>query len=166
MSAKPIRKPRAYKSRLLVSVASVLLLGWEMPPALGVVVNRTPEEAVRAYEDSINARSVEGLLATTAESLDVRLYRSDGTLQYQKSRSRLEQRKSFEEMLRLNPNSHTHIVSLVASGPVVIERGETTWLPNGASEIGLSLFRVLDGRITQLWILNAEGPKQGGGAAP
>jgi hypothetical protein len=166
MNAKDTKKPRMRRIWQLAPAVLALLLSPNPHLALAIVGMQSPEAAVRAYNDAINARSVDELLATTAETLDVRLYKSDGTIQYQKARSRLEQRNSFEEMLRLNPNSQTHIISLIVSGPVVIERAESTGLPGGASEIGLTAYRILDGRIMQMWILNTEGVKYGAAATP
>ncbi len=150
----------------LAPAVFALLLSPNPQLALAIVGTQSPEAVVRAYEDAANARNVDGLLDTTAETLDVRLYKSDGTIQYQKSRSRLEQRNSFKEMLRLNPGSQSHTISLIVSGPVVIERAESTGLPGGASEIVLTAYRVLDGRITQMRILNTEGVKFGAAPTP
>ena len=117
---------------------------------------QSPEVVVRTFVDAENARSIEGLLAMTADILDVRLYNPDGTIQFEKARTRPEQRASFTEALRLNPDSRFRILSLIASGPVVITRDEVIGLPGGARGIALTAYRVFNGRIAELWILNSE----------
>jgi hypothetical protein len=162
------RRSKADLNRLWLLAPAVfgLLLGGATHPALGFVAAQAPEAVVRTYENSINSRSVDGLLSTTADNLDVRLFSADGTLQHEEFRSRAQQRNSFEHMLRVNPDSRNHILSLIASGPVVIIRDEAAGLPGGASEVGLSAFRVIDGHITQIWILNSEGITHGKRSAP
>jgi hypothetical protein len=127
-----------------------------------IVAMPSPEAVVRAFVDAENAHSVERILATTAITLDVRLFRADGTAQYEKVRTRQEQRTTFADAIQKNPDSQFHIISVIVSGPVVITRDEATGLPQGAREFALTAYRVVNGRISQMWLLNTEGVKYAG----
>jgi len=83
-----------------------------------VIARKTRGPLVRAFVDAENAHSVERILATTADTLDVRLFRADGTAQYEKVRTRQEQRTTFADAIQKNPDSQFHIISVIVSGPL------------------------------------------------
>ena len=74
---------------------------------------------------------------------------------------RAGQRRTYERAVSAAPNSHFTALEQIVSGPVIVSREEGSGLPGGAREIGLAMYRVEDGRIVGLWILNTEGITHG-----
>jgi hypothetical protein len=116
-----------------------------------------PEAVVRAFVDAGNARSVEGQLALTADVMSMRMYSPAGVPTVDSQRNRDEQRYRFQQTKEKGGNFHKKILSIVVSGPVVVTREEISWAPPTPTGYALNAYRVIDGKITQMWVLNTEG---------
>jgi hypothetical protein len=70
-------------------------------------------------------------------------------------------RRTYERAVTAAPQSHFTVLSQIVSGSLVVSREEASGLPGGVREVGLAMYRVVQGRIVALWILNTEGPNAG-----
>jgi hypothetical protein len=116
-----------------------------------------PEAVVRAFVEAANARSVEGQLALTADVMNLRMYSPTGVPTVDSQRNRDEQRYRFQQTKEKGGEFHRKILSIIVSGPVVATREEVSSPPPTPTGYALITYRVVDGKITQMWVLNTEG---------
>lgn len=146
-------------SRLACAAVALSLLPCAKPsPA--ATSSREPGDVVRAHLDAENAHDVERILATLADSFQLHVLQTNGrdSVHYM---DRSAQRRSYQRAVTSAPDSHFEVLSQIQSGPFVVSREKASGLPGGASEVGLAMYRVVNGHIAALWILNSEGMQVG-----
>ncbi|HET7551388.1 MAG TPA: hypothetical protein VFK04_08855 [Gemmatimonadaceae bacterium] len=100
------------------------------------------------------------MLATLADSFQLHVLQASGHDSV-RHMDRSAQRRSYQRAVTAAPESHFEVLSQIQSGPLVVNREVASGLPGGASEVGLAMYRVVNGRIAALWILNSEGMQIG-----
>ena len=146
-------------SRLACAALATSLLACAKPSPRSNVT-REPVDVVRAHIDAENAHDVERILATLADSFQLHVLHANGrdSVHYMDHSA---QRRSYQRAVTAAPDSHFEVLSQIQSGPFVVNREEASGLPGGASEVGLAMYRIVNGRIATLWILNSEGMQMG-----
>ena len=112
-----------------------------------------PEAVVRAHLEAENAHDVARILATLADTVAMHVIGANG----RDSVSLLDHdalRHNYERAVSAVPRSHFTALSQIVSGPWVMSREEVSGLPDGTRDEGLAMYRVVDGKIAGLWILN------------
>jgi hypothetical protein len=122
--------------------------------------SQAPVDVVAAHLDAENAHDVERILATLADSFQLHVLQANGRDSVHHM-NRSAQRRSYQRAVTAAPQSHFEMLSQIQSGPFVVNREEASGLPGGASEVGLAMYHVVNGRIAALWILNSEGMQAG-----
>jgi hypothetical protein len=140
-------------SRLLVLLPGVLLCA--VAPA--VLAASKAETVVAEYLAAHNARDMDGLLALLSDVVDMRILMPDGTPESKRLLNRTQQRETFGNAFRINPNVKFRVLAQITSGSTVVVREEGTGLVGDMREVGLTLYRVDGDKISAIWILNGEG---------
>jgi hypothetical protein len=118
------------------------------------------EAVVAQYLAAHNARDIDGLLALLSDVVDMRILMPNGTPESKRLLNRSQQRETFGNAFRINPNARFRVLAQVVSGSTVIVREEGTGLVGDMREVGLTLYRVDGDKIAAIWILNAEGAQR------
>jgi hypothetical protein len=85
---------------------------------------------------------------------------SNGTPESKRLLNRAQQRETFTNAFRINPNAKFRVLAQVVSGSTVVVRDEGTGLVGDMREAGLTLYRVEGDKIAAIWILNGEGAQR------
>ncbi|HEY7639993.1 MAG TPA: nuclear transport factor 2 family protein [Steroidobacteraceae bacterium] len=143
-------------SRLLVlTLGSLLCAGAPAAPAASKA-----ETVVANYLAAHNAKDIDGLLALLSDAVDMRILMPDGTPESKRLLNRAQQRETFANAFRINPNAKFRVLAQVVSGSTVVVREEGTGLVGDMRELGLTLYRVNGDKIAAIWILNGEGAQR------
>jgi hypothetical protein len=148
-------------SRLRRAVAAAAMLPIiACRPSAGASVPSEPGAVVRAHLEAENAHDVVRILATLADSVEMHVFGTSGRdSTFVLNHDAL--RQTYERAVSAAPQSHLTALSQIVSGPLVVSREQASGLPGGAREVGLAMYRVAQGRIVALWILNTEGLNAG-----
>ena len=118
------------------------------------------EAVVAQYMAAHNARDVNGVLALLSDVVDMRVLLPNGLPESKRLLNRAQQRETFGNMFRINPNAKFRVLAQIVSGSTVVVRDEGTGLVDGVREAGLTLYRVDGDKITAIWVLNGEGAQR------
>ena len=111
-----------------------------------------PEAVVRRHIQAENAHDVDSILATLADTVLYTMVRTHGDTSFVADRS--VQRTMYARAVSAVPKSRFEILTVLTSGPVVVTRERISGLSGGASDVGVTAYRVERGRIVRLQILN------------
>jgi hypothetical protein len=160
---KPLHATRQTPARENMNILRLLVL--TLGSALCAVAPGAPaaskaEVVVAHYLAARNAKDIDGLLASLSDVVDMRILMSNGTPESKKLLNRAQQRETFNNAFRINPNAKFRVLAQVASGSTVVVRDEGTGLVGDMREAGLTLYRVEGDKIAAIWILNGEGAQR------
>jgi hypothetical protein len=124
----------------------------ERPPSSDIL------ETVRHFVDVQNSRNVEAIVSQFPESLDIQVFKPDGTIE-KHNYDKAEQRARFADSVKYVPHAHFEIISVIVSEPFVITRELATGLPEVQSQHAITMYRVADRKIAAIWDLNEEEPE-------
>lgn len=141
-------------SLALVAISALPALSFGQDRGTATVASRA-HRTVQAHLAAENAHDLTALVATLADTLELRVQQENGRDTTFKLVGE-ERRRNYERAFRAAPKSHFRVISEIDSGPWVITREEGSGLPIGRNEIGLNAYRVVGDRIVALWILNIE----------
>ena len=118
-----------------------------------------PEAVVAAYQAAQNAKDVERLVALLSDVVDMRVL-LPGLPENKRLLNRAQQRQTFANAFRINPNAKFRVLGQIVSGSTVVVHDEGTGLVGGMREVGVTLYRVDGDKISAIWVLNGEGAQR------
>ena len=115
---------------------------------------------VRAYLAAQNAHDIDAILATLADTLEIRAWpagQGDIVLRLH----RAAQREMYARADSTAPNSRFMVRDSMVVGSTVIMREEAHHLSGVQRQVGLRLYRVKGDRLVAIWFLPADNPTGG-----
>jgi hypothetical protein len=138
----------------LLRIASIVLLATIASPAWSIDSGPASRDIVNSHLDAHNAHDIEGVLKTLADSVEMRVLNPNGGKEFHANVDRNQQRSQFETAFRVNPKSSFQIISEIVSPSTVIVYETGKGFPDGNSGHGITLYRVSNGKISAIWILD------------